>query len=90
MGWIDYISSIKESFVNQFQIDDITFGVDESVDERYGKIKRYLTNLDPNSLLVIDNIRDPADENLQDIAQFPFKVIASSRMSVGFFFGVQS
>ena len=85
VGWIDYISSIKESFVNQFMIEDIIFGADESMDERYGKIKRYLTNLDPNSLLVIDNIEDAADENLQDIAQFPFKVVASSRMSMGFF-----
>ena len=85
VGWIDYISSIKESFVNQFMIEDITFGADETTGERYEKIKRYLTNLDPDSLLVIDNIEDSADENLQDIAQFPFKVIASSRMSMGFF-----
>jgi tetratricopeptide (TPR) repeat protein len=80
-GWIDYVTSIKESLVNAFgfQPDLVKMNEADTLDERYHKILVYLNSLDSNSLLVFDNIEDPGDPDLDALTRLPFKVIANSR-----------
>ncbi|MCH7676245.1 ATP-binding protein, partial [candidate division KSB1 bacterium] len=82
LGWIDYLGNLKESFTNQFQIKEISVTENESLDERFAKILHYLANLDPNSLLIIDNIEDLEDPDLPKLRSLPCKVIASSRLTL--------
>jgi tetratricopeptide (TPR) repeat protein len=80
-GWIDYLTSIKESLVNAFGFcpDLVKMNETDTLDERYHKILVFLNSLDANSLLVFDNIEDPEDEDLDALTRLPFKVIANSR-----------
>jgi len=82
LGWIDYLGNLKESFTNQFQIKEISVTENESLDERFAKILHYLANLDPNSLLIIDNIEDFEDADLPKLRALPCKVIANSRLTL--------
>ncbi len=82
LGWIDYLGNLKESFTSQFQIKEISVTENESLDERFAKILHYLSNLDPNSLLIIDNIEDLEDADLPKLRALPCKVIASSRLTL--------
>jgi len=82
LGWIDYLGNLKESFTSQFQIKEISATENESLDERFAKILHHLANLDPNSLLIIDNIEDLEDADLPKLRALPCKVIASSRLSL--------
>ncbi|NIM11366.1 MAG: TIR domain-containing protein [Candidatus Aminicenantes bacterium] len=80
-GWIDYLTSIKESLVNAFGFspDLVKMNEADTLDERYHKILVFLNSLESNSLLVFDNIEDPEDDDLDTLTRLPFKVIANSR-----------
>jgi len=79
-GWIDYVSSIKESMVTGIKTNKLELNKADTLDERFEKIIAYLKTLDENSLLIIDNIEDPEDEHLGTIKTLPFKVIVNSRL----------
>jgi tetratricopeptide (TPR) repeat protein len=78
-GWVDYNSNIKESFVDKINTEEIKTTKNDSFDDRYRKTERYLSNLNENSLLIIDNISDIDDESLSIINSLPFKVLTTSR-----------
>jgi tetratricopeptide (TPR) repeat protein len=81
-GWIDYVSSIKESLVNSINTGLVKGHEKDNLDERFNKIITFLQHLPPDSLLVIDNIENPDDEDLDKIKTLPFKVIANSRLNI--------
>jgi len=81
-GWIDYVSSIKESLVNSIKKELVKGDEKDTLDERFNKIIAFLQQLPPDSLLVIDNIVNPTDDDLDKIKTLPFKVIANSRFSL--------
>ncbi|MGD2086647.1 MAG: toll/interleukin-1 receptor domain-containing protein [Candidatus Aminicenantes bacterium] len=83
-GWINYISSIKESMVNNINTKMIKVSEKDTLDERFNKIMDFMKNLEGDVLLVIDNIEDPEDEHLDTLTALPvnFKVIANSRLHI--------
>jgi len=88
-AWVDYVSSIKESLVNAFGSETARYhpgliepSPGDTLDERFNKIMAVLNRLDANSLLVIDNIENPEDEDLLSILSLPFKVVANSRLNL--------
>nr|NIO84980.1 tetratricopeptide repeat protein [Candidatus Aminicenantes bacterium]NIQ70892.1 tetratricopeptide repeat protein [Candidatus Aminicenantes bacterium]NIT26941.1 tetratricopeptide repeat protein [Candidatus Aminicenantes bacterium] len=81
-GWIDYVSSVKESIVAGIKTNKVELNVGDTLDERFERILEFLKTLDEDSLLVIDNIEDPEDEHLGTIKTLPFKVIANSRLKL--------
>ncbi len=81
LAWVDVVGNIRESFVSAFNIEGIGFGESDTMDERFEKIMDFLNCLDKNSLLVVDNIENPEDEDLDSIRALPFKVIANSRLN---------
>ncbi len=82
LAWVDVVGNIRESFVNTFYIEGIGFSEGDSMDERFEKILSFLNGLDKNSLLMVDNIENPKDEDLGSIRALPFKVIANSRLNL--------
>jgi tetratricopeptide (TPR) repeat protein len=80
--WINYQSSLQESLVNQYQGGDIVWGEKESPAERFKKLCVHLANLGPQTLVVIDNLDNDLDPGLSELAGFPGKVLASSRMPI--------
>lgn len=82
LGWINYQSSIKDSFVFQFNLPGITNRTDIDVYEKFKAIVSYLNALGKNCLLIIDNMDNLEDENISLIKQLPFKVVVSSRMRI--------
>jgi hypothetical protein len=81
LAWVDVVGNIRESFVSTFNIKGIGFSEGDSMDERFEKIVDFLNGLDKHSLLVVDNIENPKDEDLDTIRALPFKVIANSRLN---------
>ncbi len=81
LAWVDVVGNTRESFVSAFNIEGIGFSEGDSIDERFEKIMGFLNRLDKNSLLVVDNIENPGDEDLDSIRALPFKVIANSRLN---------
>jgi tetratricopeptide (TPR) repeat protein len=81
LAWVDVVGNIRESFVSAFNIKGIGFKEGDSMDERFEKIMDFLNCLDKHSLLVVDNIENPEDEDLDRIRALPFKVIANSRLN---------
>ena len=81
LAWVDVVGNIKESFVSAFNIKGFGFKEGDSMDERFEKIMDFLNGLDKHSLLVVDNIENPEDEDLDTIRALPFKVIANSRLN---------
>ncbi|WP_346961607.1 tetratricopeptide repeat protein [Clostridium sp.] len=79
VGWVSYISSIKESFVNQIR-SNITLTENDTLDDHYMKIIEFICNLDENTLLVIDNVDNKNDEGLNDVRKLPCKVLITSRI----------
>jgi tetratricopeptide (TPR) repeat protein len=80
-GWIDYLSTVKESMVNTFKAK-ISGGSDrDTLDERFELLKEFLYQLEGNVLLIIDNIESPNDPDLDLLKTLPvsIKVIATSR-----------
>lgn len=75
VAWVDYQKNLKESLV--FQLNIPTAG-ENSLEEKFKKICSFLTNLDENTLLVVDNIENPNDPDLEFLTGLPFKVIANS------------
>jgi tetratricopeptide (TPR) repeat protein len=82
LAWVDVVGNIKESFVSAFNIKGIGFKEGDSMDERFEKIMDFLNCLDKHSLLVVDNIENPEDEDLDTIRALPFQVIANSRLNL--------
>lgn len=84
-AWVDYVSSIKETLVNAFAGERYNFirvNPQDSLDDLFHKVLQFLNGLNANSLLIIDNIEDPEDEDLDKITSLPFKVIANSRLNL--------
>jgi hypothetical protein len=84
-AWVDYVSSIRESFVNVFAGVSGGLVVPEPQDTEeviFEKIMTALNNLDAGSLLIVDNIEDMHDPDLDRVLGLPFKVIANSRSSI--------
>lgn len=80
IGWINYISSFKESIVSQMNGHPVLFNEHDTLDEKYDKIMFFLQSIREESLLIIDNIVDKDDESLWDMSAIPFfKIIANSR-----------
>jgi tetratricopeptide (TPR) repeat protein len=81
-GWIDYRGSLEESFAGQFRVPGPELPVEGTVKEQFQRIHRYLSGLDKDTLLVVDNIDDPNDPDLLALAAYRFKVMANSRCRV--------
>ncbi len=82
IAWIDYTGSIKESFARQLNIPGLPTAQDETMDERFHAIMAYLNNLDEHSLIMIDNIDNPQDEDMRKIFSLRSRVLASSRLKL--------
>jgi tetratricopeptide (TPR) repeat protein len=83
-GWIDYLSTIKESLVNAIN-PKVTGGSDrDNLDERFEILKEFLSRLEGNALLILDNIENPDDPDLDLFKTLPaaVKVIATSRVCI--------
>jgi len=83
-AWIDWISTLKESFVYALGGDKSTFiRADEkdTIDERFDKIMARLRQTRESFLLVVDNIENPDDADLDSLAALPeqVKVLVNSR-----------
>ncbi|MCX7749313.1 MAG: tetratricopeptide repeat protein [Clostridia bacterium] len=81
VGWIEYTESIKESFINQFHVDGL-FLPDEIPDMKFTKLMRFLTGISPDSLIVIDNIENAADDGIKELCSLPVKILANSRINI--------
>jgi tetratricopeptide (TPR) repeat protein len=84
-AWVDYVSSIRESFVNVFAGVSGGLVVPEPQDTEeviFEKVMAALNGLDDGSLLIVDNIEDMHDPDLDRVLALPFKVIANSRSSI--------
>jgi len=79
-GWIDYIDSIKNSVVSGIRTNLVKPDENDTLDDQFNRMMNFLQNLEPDTLLVIDNINNPDDQYLNRIAALPFKVIANSRL----------
>ncbi|MCX7921468.1 MAG: tetratricopeptide repeat protein [Clostridia bacterium] len=82
IGWIDYVSGVKESFVNQITIDGLKFTEEAKLDEKFSQLIRRLYNFPSNSLLIVDNLEENHDEAMKAILSLPFKVLATSRVQI--------
>ncbi|MCP4150270.1 MAG: ATP-binding protein, partial [bacterium] len=82
LGWVDFVGSIKESFVRTFDIEGIGLTDYNKLDERFERIIRFLNKLDKNTLLLINNIDTDKDDHLDMLATLPVKVIANSRIEL--------
>ena len=83
-GWIDYLSTLKESMVNAFNAK-VSGGSDQdTMDERFEILKEFLCRLEGNALLIIDNIENPNDPDLDLFKTLPVsvKVLATSRVCI--------
>jgi tetratricopeptide (TPR) repeat protein len=83
-GWIDYLSTVKESMVNTIN-PEVTGGSGrDTIDERFEILKKFLSRLEGNALLIIDNIENPDDPDLDLFKTLPvsIKVIATSRLCI--------
>jgi tetratricopeptide (TPR) repeat protein len=84
-AWVDYVSSIRESFVNVFAGVSgglVVPGPQDTEEVIFEKIMTALNKLDACSLLIVDNIEDMHDPDLDRVLALPFKVIANSRSSI--------
>jgi hypothetical protein len=90
-GWIDWVSSLKESLVNAVRPGILpgAAAVTDTLDEGYNRVMDFLCRAPAPVLLVFDNLEDPGDANLDDLACLPaqVKVIANSRLDVPGFAG---
>jgi tetratricopeptide (TPR) repeat protein len=83
LGWVDYVGSIKETFVTRLTgIPGIGSGGQESLEQRFNRIMSYLYGLGEDSLLVIDNLDNPLDEDLSKILSLRCRVLVSSRLKI--------
>ena len=83
-AWIDWISTLKESFVYALGGDKSTFiraAETDTIDERFDKIMARLRQTRETFLLVVDNIDNPDDADLDSLAALPeqVKVLVNSR-----------
>lgn len=77
--WVDYKENLRESFFTDFEYTYKTDNPKEAKNFVFNKICNELSNLNQNSLLVIDNLDNPEDEDLKLLESLPFQVLISSR-----------
>jgi tetratricopeptide (TPR) repeat protein len=87
LAWVDYLGSIKKSFVRSFTalkngFRDKKPSEKDYMDKRYRKVIESLRNLGDELLLVIDNLDNAQDEDMGDIFRLPGKVLANSRLKL--------
>ncbi|MCX7921510.1 MAG: tetratricopeptide repeat protein [Clostridia bacterium] len=84
VGWINYTSSLKESFIEQFNLSGYILGIfniKDTPSEKFEKIIQFLNSLDSSTLLIIDDVKNE-DKDLGILHTFPFKVMVNSRMNL--------
>jgi tetratricopeptide (TPR) repeat protein len=81
-GWIDYLGNLKSSFLRQIQVPGLVLSTEETDEQQFQILNRYLIGLGEEALLVVDNIDNPDDPDLNILAAYRFKVMANSRCSV--------
>lgn len=87
-GWIDFVSSIKESLVTAINPEQVSnIQETDTADERFQKIKTFFKKVEGETLLVLDNIENPDDPDLDFLTTLRenIKVIANSRQSIAGF-----
>jgi len=83
-GWIDYLGNIKESMVNAVRANVTGGSHQDTMEERFELLKEFLSQLQGNALLIIDNLDNPGDPDLDLFKTLPtaIKVIATSRQCI--------
>ncbi|HLP46062.1 MAG TPA: toll/interleukin-1 receptor domain-containing protein [Candidatus Kapabacteria bacterium] len=87
-GWIDFVSSIKESLVAAIDPEQVSnIQATDTADERFQKIKTFFKKVEGDTLLVLDNIENPDDPDLDFLTALRenIKIIANSRQIIAGF-----